>query len=470
MVQIMKTLYFTIFFWLVVLLTSGSTQNAQAQFGLFDTVWTMNGLPQDYEVRVSPNDSLFLLWTLEKPQNGVEYVQRTRLFKTLTQELIWDTTGISFPAILSDNKTVISWDSNKIILRDLITLEPLSSVIHQNIPINGAKYYWQGVSEIDTSQYISGYINYTDIKAVSKKFNYRTGQTTITSDSLPYFAMTISEDGQYVAGVYYKYYWPDSINEIIEVRKIIDYSLVLRDENYYSEYQEYFDGFHASERYSFLFSKDNHYLETARHKVYDLITGQLIFEIYMRTTGSTFSNNNILFFLRDLSYNDNSSKFKAGTYDCENDIFLERDYPDSTNQLIFYTDDLVFDNNYVLCHSLDRYNKATNYISGFADVALLRLNFDLTSIQSKLPESGGILYPNPANMNITIKMTEEIQLQLKTILYDSNGKIVKEFTNNGFDKGGTETNYNVSDIPSGNYFLRIFGKDYSKTFKVIIVR
>jgi hypothetical protein len=119
---------------------------------------------------------------------------------------------------------------------------------------------------------------------------------------------------------------------------------------------------------------------------------------------------------------------------------------------------------------LNKYNKATKYFSGFADVALLSLNFDLTSIENKIPESNGILYPNPANMNISVKMTEQLPIELKTILYDSNGKIVKEFIQEELNLEGNISNYNVSDIPSGTYFLRITGENFSKTYKVIINR
>jgi hypothetical protein len=67
-------------------------------------------------------------------------------------------------------------------------------------------------------------------------------------------------------------------------------------------------------------------------------------------------------------------------------------------------------------------------------------------------------------------MTEQLPIELKTILYDSNGKIVKEFIQEELNLEGNISNYNVSDIPSGTYFLRITGENFSKTYKVIINR
>jgi len=54
----------------------------------------MKGLPQNYAVTVSPNDSLFLLWTYEKDTIPPNYFSRYRLYNTITKELIWDTIGI----------------------------------------------------------------------------------------------------------------------------------------------------------------------------------------------------------------------------------------------------------------------------------------------------------------------------------------------------------------------------------------
>jgi hypothetical protein len=274
--------------------------------------------------------------------------------------------------------------------------------------------------------------------------------------------MTISEDGQYVAGVYYKEW--GGYYEILEVRKISDYSLVFREESKYSDWEPNFAPYQWATKYIFEFSKDNKYLVLTKNKIYiyNLITGQTIFEKAGNAKQSTFSNNNILFFLRRQIDDDKSEKIKACIYDCNNEIYLERDFPDSTNQLIFHSDNIVFNNNYVLCHMLNKYNKSTNY-SGFADIALLSLNFDLTSIENKIPESNGILYPNPATEYITVEVPNIESLQGIEI-YNIFGECVLS-VETGLRP--VSTKIDVSVLPPGLYFMKVGN---AKPMKFMVVR
>jgi len=61
-------------------------------------------------------------------------------------------------------------------------------------------------------------------------------------------------------------------------------------------------------------------------------------------------------------------------------------------------------------------------------------------------------------------------IQLNYSIYSETGHLIKllldEFTNPGL----ITKSFNVSDLPTGRYFLRITGDNYSQTYKVIINR
>ena len=73
------------------------------------------------------------------------------------------------------------------------------------------------------------------------------------------------------------------------------------------------------------------------------------------------------------------------------------------------------------------------------------------------------LFPNPATSEFIVQFS---QIPLATItiqLVNANGQIVKEINTNN-----QSTNIQLSNISTGNYFLKIIGKDYDQTQQLII--
>jgi hypothetical protein len=173
-------------------------------------VWTTKDYESPWIDRIvkSNNDSLIFLY--RKTDSNIVLVNTQNI-----NQVIWERPyshfTLPYKFINNDNSMLLlerDLNASKahLKIRDTKTFEVLDSLDYNsiNFPYNNCTIQNLGISETDTSIYYWGYCGSFAIKGISYKVNYRTGQTTITSDSLPYFAMTISEDGQYVAGVYYK--------------------------------------------------------------------------------------------------------------------------------------------------------------------------------------------------------------------------------------------------------------------------
>ena len=466
--------FFSLIAIVIILLTSGSTQNAHAQFGLFDTVWTMRNQEIYF---TSSNDSLLFLYGSKDSS--------IYLVKTLNPlDTVWWSSTYPLsnsPRKFLNNDTEIlfdTWDraneTHYYKVVDKETFVTIDSVFYNwsSYPYSGCLMYREGISEVDTSIYYGGYCGATDIKASTYKVNYRTGQATITTDSLPYFAMTISEDGQYVAGVYYTGGEGTNVpyKEIIEVRKISDYSLVFKEVSKYSDYTPNFTPYQWVTKYKFKFSKDNKYL--LKHVNYQ---GFLIYcietseTIFLNTTGiipckSFSSDSKTFFYERDI---DNKIEYHLFDLEQKIDRIVQNipEYP----LIIGGSEGFIFNDNYLLAGATSIY--PTNY-SNFKQFGptLMKLNFDLTSFQETDNQIQGTLYPNPTNNSINLTFNLKTPIQLNYSIYSETGQLIKllldEFTN----PGPITKSFDVSDLPNGPYFLKISGADFGLTFKVMIMR
>lgn len=108
-----------------------------------------------------------------------------------------------------------------------------------------------------------------------------------------------------------------------------------------------------------------------------------------------------------------------------------------------------------------------------ADVGNLQLNnIKITKLDSEPDDEVGIaenilkkknsIYPNPVNNHFTINSKTEIG---KVELYSNCGKLMRVW-NDVFN----EQNFNVSDLKTGCYFLKVISKDYEDYIKMLIIR
>lgn len=83
-----------------------------------------------------------------------------------------------------------------------------------------------------------------------------------------------------------------------------------------------------------------------------------------------------------------------------------------------------------------------------------------------LNEDDGIsIYPNPAKDSITIKRTIHLSSPLSITIYDTTGQRVKILTVN---QNQMSTEYSISNLNEGIYFVYFTAVDFSKTMKLVV--
>jgi len=116
------------------------------------------------------------------------------------------------------------------------------------------------------------------------------------------------------------------------------------------------------------------------------------------------------------------------------------------------------DGGYILCGFTDSYG-AGNY-----DIWLIRVDAETTYVE-ETTEADFELYPNPSNGKIRVSSFESGVKINKVEIIDSFGKVAKLIFGN-FDAEGTE--FDVSQLPSGLYFCRVYSQNKIFTKKLII--
>jgi hypothetical protein len=86
-----------------------------------------------------------------------------------------------------------------------------------------------------------------------------------------------------------------------------------------------------------------------------------------------------------------------------------------------------------------------------------------TAVESKLFEKQFLLYPNPSNDKLFINFSGSADENIPMLLMDAQGSTVTIL----HMKEENHTVMDVSKLPSGNYFLRVFGKNNSALLKFI---
>jgi len=79
-------------------------------------------------------------------------------------------------------------------------------------------------------------------------------------------------------------------------------------------------------------------------------------------------------------------------------------------------------------------------------------------------------YPNPFNSQINIKYTINKDGEYSLVIYDLLGKEINAILNVKILRGTYITNYDFSNLPSGIYFLRLFGKTIHTVKKVVFLK
>jgi WD40 repeat protein len=104
---------------------------------------------------------------------------------------------------------------------------------------------------------------------------------------------------------------------------------------------------------------------------------------------------------------------------------------------------------------------------------LFLYNFISATVQIQNPvqkTDSDIIIPNPLTNQALIKFNLPYSGMTKIILLNEIGIEITSLFNSFLDAGNNEVSVNITNIPSGNYFVSIQCKNYNKTLKLSIVK
>jgi hypothetical protein len=110
------------------------------------------------------------------------------------------------------------------------------------------------------------------------------------------------------------------------------------------------------------------------------------------------------------------------------------------------------------------------YFGGFGveEAAVLRMNIELYTIadEKALPDNSLNFYPNPANTELNVDINLDAPTLANITLADLNGRVIQiDEVENAYQQN---RQYDVSELPSGTYLVRIATKEGTKTKKFVV--
>jgi hypothetical protein len=95
-----------------------------------------------------------------------------------------------------------------------------------------------------------------------------------------------------------------------------------------------------------------------------------------------------------------------------------------------------------------------------------QINITIVPAQFELSQS----YPNPFNPKTNINFSLPKQTQLKIILYNMLGELVKIINEGLYELGYHKVTLEANDIPSGTYIYRLESNDFTQSKKLILLK
>jgi hypothetical protein len=75
--------------------------------------------------------------------------------------------------------------------------------------------------------------------------------------------------------------------------------------------------------------------------------------------------------------------------------------------------------------------------------------------------------PNPASRSLQVNINSPYETPMSLILYDELGRVVRQLSSGRVNAGGNLLEFDISDIPSGSYYLRLAAANDVKTLSII---
>ena len=79
-------------------------------------------------------------------------------------------------------------------------------------------------------------------------------------------------------------------------------------------------------------------------------------------------------------------------------------------------------------------------------------------------------YPNPFNPTTTVKFGLPEDSKVSLIIYDLQGRMIKELTQGYLTAGTHSVEWNAEGYPSGVYFVKLDASDFTQTQKLMLVK
>jgi len=79
-------------------------------------------------------------------------------------------------------------------------------------------------------------------------------------------------------------------------------------------------------------------------------------------------------------------------------------------------------------------------------------------------------YPNPFNPNTVLSFDIPATRRVRLAVYDITGRLVVTLADRVFAQGNHRVSFDGSSLPSGIYFARMQGKNFSKTQKLVLLK
>ena len=122
----------------------------------------------------------------------------------------------------------------------------------------------------------------------------------------------------------------------------------------------------------------------------------------------------------------------------------------------------------------NRHIRATTHGHGVYERSLVQNPVAITPIGTSVPKSFNLYqnYPNPFNPETKIKfdVPQKGNVPVRIVVFDVNGKQVRELVNRNMNAGSYELSFDASGISSGIYFYKLTAGDFVSTKKMILVK
>jgi hypothetical protein len=84
----------------------------------------------------------------------------------------------------------------------------------------------------------------------------------------------------------------------------------------------------------------------------------------------------------------------------------------------------------------------------------------------------GLIVPNPVSQSTTISFSLKQSEKMIVTVYDTRGNLVKRLFEGHLNTGEHQINWNINDdaVEGGVYFLNLAGENFSRSYKLVVVK